>query len=240
MVAASGGNFALAIGHAATSLGLKAHLFVPGTSPLAKIDRVRATGAQVSVIDGFYGDALDASRSHVATNGGLFAHAYDQTEVVEGAGTCGLEILADVPEVDTVLVPVGGGGLIGGIAAAIEGRAKVIGVETELTPTFHAARAAGEPVDVEVGGLAVSSLGSKRLGDLVWELQKKWIDDSLLVTDDAVLNAQRQLWATARIIVEPGAAVGMAALLAGVYQPRSDETVVVVLSGANLDPASIL
>lgn len=240
VVAASGGNFAFAIGHAAASLDLRAHLFVPATSPPAKVDRVRATGAEVSVIEGFYADALDASRDHVTRSGGLLAHAYDLIEVVEGAGTCGLEILSQVPDVDTVLVPVGGGGLIAGIAAAITDHAAVIGIETERTPTLHAARKHGGPVDVDVGGLAVSSLGSKRLGDIAWGIQERWVRDSLLVSDEAVLEAQRLLWSSARIMVEPGAAVGMAALLSGVYQPSSHETVTLVLSGANLDPASIL
>jgi threonine dehydratase len=240
VIAASGGNFAFAIGHASATLGRRAHLFVPSTSPAAKIDRVRATGAEVTVIDGFYADALDASRSYAAKNGGLLAHAYDQTEVVEGAGSCGLEILGQAPAVNTVLVPVGGGGLIGGIAAAIQDSAGIVGVETVLTPTLHAARQSGGPIDVDVGGVAVSSLGSKTLGDIAWEVSQLWIDDSLLVSDEAVVEAQRRLWSAARIMAEPGAAVGVAALLSGVYQPGHDETVVVVLSGANLDPTSIL
>jgi len=240
IVAASGGNFAFAIGHAAAILGKKAHLFVPATSPAAKIDRVRATKAEVTVIEGFYADALEASRKHVANNGGLLAHAYDQVEVVDGAGTCGLEILAQVPDADTVLVPVGGGGLIAGIAAAIQDDAKIIAIETEQTPTLYASRAAGKIVDVDVGGVAVSSLGSKRLGDIAWEITQRYVNDSLLVNDDSVREAQSAHWSTTRLIVEPGAAVGMASLLSGVYLPRSDETVVVLLSGANVDPASVV
>ncbi|MGI8518651.1 MAG: threonine/serine dehydratase [Acidimicrobiia bacterium] len=240
IVAASGGNFAFAVGQAAATLGRKAHLFVPATSPAAKIDRVRATKAEVTVIEGFYADALEASRQHVANNGGLLAHAYDQIEVVEGAGTCGLEILAQVPEVDTVLVPVGGGGLIAGIAAALQGDANVIAIETDQTPTLYASRTAGGIVDVEVGGVAVSSLGSKRLGDIAWQITQRYVDDSILVSDDAVRQAQNALWSIARLIVEPGGSVGMASLLSGVYQPRKDETVVVVLSGANVDPASVV
>lgn len=239
VVAASGGNFAYALGYAASRLRARAHLFVPSTSPAAKINNVRSTGAEVTVVEGFYDDALEASRECVATHGGLLAHAYDLDKVVEGAGTCGLEIRAQVPDADTVLVSVGGGGLIAGIALDLQDDARVIGVETELTPTLYEARRQGGPVDVEVGGIAVSSLGSKRLGDIAWEASEKWIDDSLLVTDDAILDAQRRLWSAARIMVEPGAAAGTAALLSGVYEPQRDETVVVVLSGANLDPASI-
>ncbi|CAN5256199.1 threonine/serine dehydratase [soil metagenome] len=239
VIAASGGNFAFAVGHAAATLGRKAHLFVPSTSPPAKIDRVRATGAQVSVIDSYYADALEASREFVRNNGGLLAHAYDQTEVVEGAGTCGLEIREQVPDVEMVLVSVGGGGLIAGIAIAIQDEAKIVGVESQLTPTLYEARRSGGPIDVDVGGIAVSSLGSKRLGDIAWDVTERWVDDSLVVEDDAVLEAQRRLWSSTRIMVEPGGAAGTAALLSGVYKPRPDETVVVVLSGANLDPASI-
>jgi len=239
VVAASGGNFAFAIGHAAAQLGRRAHLFVPSTSPPAKVDRVRDTGAEVTVVDGYYHDCLDASRRHVSAHGGLFAHAYDQEEVVIGAGTCGLEILEQAPP-DAVLVPVGGGGLIAGIAAALADDVRVIGVETELTPTLSEARRVGGPTDIEVGGVAVSSLGSQRLGDIAWEMSKRFVDDSILVTDEAVVEAQRRLWQSARIVVEPGAAVGTAALLSGSYRPQVDETVVVVLSGATVDPATVV
>jgi threonine dehydratase len=239
LVAASGGNFAFALGYAASALGAHAHLFVPSTSPAAKVENVRSTGAEITIIDGFYADALEASRAYVAENGGRLAHAYDQVPVVVGAGTCGLEIDEQILDVDTVLVPVGGGGLIAGIAFALQDDAAVVGVETEKTPTLYEARRRGGPVDVEVGGVAVSSLGSKRLGDIAWEASQRWIDDALLVTDDAVVEAQRTIWSKARIMVEPGGAVGVAALISGAYRPRDDEVVVVVLSGANLDPVSI-
>ena len=187
VVAASGGNFALAIAHAADVLGIRAHLFVPDSSPPEKIRRLHESGAEVTVVAGVYRDALATSREFAATNGGMLAHAYDQAEVVAGAGTCGLEILDQVPDVDTD--PRGGGrwrsdrrNRFGGTRTG----AKVIGVETEGTPTLHAARAAGHPVDVEVSGLALSSLGSTRLGDIPWEAAQRWVADSLLVSDESV------------------------------------------------------
>lgn len=239
VVAASGGNFALAIAHAARVLGIHAHLFMPDSSPPEKFQRVHDSGATVTVVKGIYRDALVESRAFVAETGGTLAHAYDQAEVVEGAGTCGMEILDQIPAVDTILVAVGGGGLIGGIASAVRGRARVIGIETEGTPTLHSARAAGHPVDVEVGGLAVSSLGSSRLGDIAWEAARQWVADSLLVTDLAVVEAQRFLWETCRLIAEPGAATTVAALLSGVYVPAGNETVVALVCGANVNPATI-
>jgi threonine dehydratase len=239
VVAASGGNFALAVAHAARVLGIHAHLFMPDSSPPEKFQRVHDSGATVTVVKGIYRDALAESRAFVAETGGTLAHAYDEAEVVEGAGTCGLEILDQIPGVDTILVAVGGGGLIGGIASAVRGQARVIGVETEGTPTLHSARAAGHPVEVEVGGLAVSSLGSSRLGDIAWEAARQWVADSLLVTDSAVVEAQRFLWETCRLIAEPGAATTVAALLSGVYVAAANETVVAVVCGANVNPATI-
>ena len=239
VVAASGGNFALAIAHAARVLGIHAHLFVPDSSPPEKFQRLHDSGAEMTIVKGIYRDALAESRNFVAEAGGWLAHAYDQTEVVEGAGTCGLEILDQVPEVDTILVAVGGGGLIGGIASAVRGQARVIGVETEGTPTLHSARTAGHPVDVEVSGLAVSSLGSSRLGDIAWEAAGQWVADSLLVTDSAVVKAQLFLWETCRVIAEPGGATTVAALLSGVYVPAADETVVALVCGANVNPGTM-
>jgi threonine dehydratase len=240
VVAASGGNFALAIAHAAEVLGIRACLFVPDSSPADKIRRLQESGAEVTVVEGVYRDALAMSREFSATNGGLLAHAYDQAEVVEGAGTCGFEIVAQVPDVDTILVAVGGGGLIGGIASAVRTGARVVGVETEGTPTLYEARVAGHPVDVDVSGLALSSLGSSRLGDISWEAARQWVTDSLLVTDESVKEAQRFLWETCRLIAEPGGATTIAALLSGAYKPMADETVVALVCGANVDPATVV
>jgi threonine dehydratase len=145
-----------------------------------------------------------------------------------------------VPDVDTILVAVGGGGLIGGIASAVRTGARVVGVETEGTPTLYEARVAGHPVDVDVSGLALSSLGSSRLGDISWEAARQWVTDSLLVTDESVKEAQRFLWETCRLIAEPGGATTIAALLSGAYKPMADETVVALVCGANVDPATVV
>lgn len=238
VVAASGGNFGLAVAYAARSLGVVADIFVPATSPDAKIARLREQGAEVHVIDGYYADALEASQEFIAGHDALVAHAYDQFDVVAGQGTCGREMAMQVSDTDVVLVAVGGGGLIGGIASWYRGDTRVVGVETVGTPTLHSARAAGGPVDVEVGGVAADSLGSRRLGDIAWEANR-WIDDSLLVEDDAVRQAQRWLWDECRLIAEPGAATTIAALLSGVYRPGAGEHVLALVCGANTDPAAV-
>jgi threonine dehydratase len=239
VVAASGGNFALAIAHAAARLGRTAELFVPSTSPPDKIDRLRATGAAVEVIAGMYPEALEASRRHVGEHGGLLAHAYDLPEVVAGAGTCALEI-ATQTTADTVLVAVGGGGLIAGVASWFRGDVRVIGVETEGTATLYRSRAAGRQVEVELSGIAVSSLGTSRLGDIAWEASTRWVAGSVLVTDQQVVGAQRWLWDNVRLIAEPGAAAPLAALLSGAYQPDAGERVVVIVCGANTLPSTFL
>lgn len=239
VVAASGGNFGLAVAYAASRLGITADIFIPATSPPAKIARLREHGAGVHVIDGYYADALVASEEFVRERDALFAHAYDQLEVVAGQGTCGREMQEQVPDADTVMVAVGGGGLIGGIASWYRGAARIIGVETAQTPTLYEARAAGGPVDVEVGGLAADSLGSRRLGQIAWEACRQWVTDSVLVTDGAVRDAQQWLWAHCRLVAEPGAATPIAALLSGAYRPAPDERVLVLVCGANTDPGSI-
>lgn len=240
VVAASGGNFGLAIGHAARVLGIAADLFVPDSSPVDKIARVRMTGAEVHVIRGVYNDALEASRSFAAETGATLAHAYDQEQVIAGAGTCALEIAVQVPQVDTVLVAVGGGGLIGGVASWFRDGAKIVGVETDQTATLHAARAAGRPVDVTIGGLALSALGVYRIGDLAWHAATRWVDDSVLVTDDDLRRAQTFLWEKVRVLAEPAGAAPIAALMAGAYRPEGKENVVAVICGANTDPGSII
>jgi threonine dehydratase len=240
VVAASGGNFGLAVVYAADRLGLKATIFVPASSPPAKIARLQSfPSAAIEVIPGVYDDALAASREWLASHDAFFAHAYDQPEVVAGQGTCALEIDAQLPGIDTVVVAVGGGGLIGGVAAWFEDRVKVVAVETEQTPTLNRALAAGRPVDVEIGGIAVSSLGSRRVGEIAFAVASRYVDGSILVSDDDIVAAQRWLWETARIAAEPGAAAPTAALLTGAYRPEPSERVALIVCGANLDPASI-
>jgi len=239
VVAASGGNFGLAVAHAAAELGLVADIFVPETSPPAKVERLRHLGATVHSVPGQYAEALEASESWNEANEALFAHAYDQVDVVAGQGTCGMEMATQIPEATSVLVAVGGGGLIGGIASWYRDDITVVGVETEGTPTLHSARRAGGPVDIDVGGLAVSSLGSRRLGDIAWEVSQRWIDDSILVGDEATVAAQQWLWENCRLAVEPGAATPVAALLSGAYKPLPDEHIAVLVCGANVDPGTV-
>jgi threonine dehydratase len=239
VVAVSGGNFGLAMAYAARALGHPITVFVPELAPRVKIDGIRSLGAEVAVVSGPMDRIFAASDERIARTGALFAHPYDQPEILAGAGTCGREFDEQCPGLDTVLVAVGGGGLIGGIAAWMGDRVRVVGVETEGTPTLHAALAAGEPVPVEPSGIAASSLGGPMIGALAWALAGRSIHDSLLVTDDHLRAAQHELWQTARLVVEPGGAAAYAALFAGVYRPDPDERVGVVLCGANTDPGSV-
>jgi len=232
VVAASGGNHGAAVAYAAMKLGLKAHIYVPGISSPAKIARIRQYGADIVVGGDTYVDALAASRAFAAQHGLLEVHAYDMFETLCGQGTLGLEWLDQAEGLDTILVAVGGGGLIGGIAAAIGGRVRIVGVEPENAPTLHKAKAAGAPVDVPVSGIAADSLGARRIGNLCFALSRD-IDRSVLVTDDAIVAAQKTLWDVLRVVAEPGGAAAMAALLSGRYVPGPDERVGVLLCGAN-------
>jgi len=239
VVAASGGNFGLALAHAARELGHRARIFVPATSPSEKIDGLASLGAQVEVVDGFYPEALAASERHIASTGAMRAHAYDLPANILGAATLGMELEAQIGLPDTILVAVGGGGLIGGIAAWFTDRARIIAVETAGTACLHAARAAGQPVDVTVSGLAASSLGASRIGSLGWSYHA-WIDDSLVVADQDVREAQYRLWELARLVAEPGGATAVAALTSQHYRPAPGERVVAIVCGANTDPATVV
>lgn len=239
VVAASGGNFGLAIARAGRTSGIPVDIFVPATSPRVKIDEIGREGATVHVIDGYYAEALAAAKEFVAAGDVLEAHAYDQPEVVAGQGTCGLEILDQVDDVDTVLVAVGGAGLIGGISSWVRDDARVVAAETHGTPALHRALQAGKPVTVDVGGVAADSLGARVVGEIGFEAATRWVDESVLVGDDDVVAAQRWLWGHARSVAEPGAATAMAAVLSGAYRPSAGERVCVVVCGANTDPASV-
>ena len=239
VVAASGGNFALAVAWAARRLSGRATVFVPDSSPAAKIDRLRDLDADVRVVAGYYADALAAAQEYTSATGARWAHAYDQREVVAGQGTVAAELVAEHPDLDTVIVACGGGGLLAGVAGLLATDVRVVAVETHGTPALHAARAAGGPVDVEVSGLAASSLGARRLGSLAWAAQP-WVDEAVLVTDDDVRAAQRLLWERHRLVAEPGGAAALAALTAGAYLPGPGERVAVVLCGANTDPSEVV
>jgi|SRR5215472_5824672 len=233
VVAASGGNHGAAVAYAAMQLGIPAKIFVPAISSPAKIERIRGYGAELVVGGDRYADALVAGEDWSAQSGALAIHAFDQRETLLGQGTVGLELESQIGDLDTLLVAVGGGGLIGGIASWYEGKIRVVGVEPEAAPTLTRALAAGRPVDAEAGGLAADSLAPRRIGDRVFPIVERFVERVVLVPDDAILHAQQALWATLRVVAEPGGAAAFAALLAGRYQPRSGEHVGVLLSGAN-------
>jgi threonine dehydratase len=238
VVTASGGNAGLAVAYVARELGLPAKVFVPETAPAAKLSKLGTLGADVVRAGSEYAEAHVKARDFHARTGALLVHAYDQPEVVAGQGTLGLELLEQA-EFDTVLVAVGGGGLIGGIATAIGDRAHVVGIEPELCPTMRGALAAGGPVDVPVSGVASDALGSRRLGDYAYAAIKASGVESVLVSDEQIVAARRELWQDYRLAVEHGAATAYAALSAGVYRPEPDERVLIVLCGANTDPSDL-
>jgi threonine dehydratase len=233
IVAASGGNHGAAVAYAAMKLGIPAKIFVPGISSPAKIQRIRDYGADLVVGGDGYADALASSEAWRAQSGALAVHAFDQRETMLGQGTIGLELETQLADLDTLLVAVGGGGLIGGVAAWYQRRLEAIGVEPEASPTLTRALAAGHPVDAEAGGIAADSLAPRRVGEQVFPIVKRCVDRVVLVSDEAIQQAQRALWATLRVVAEPGGAAAFAALLSGRYRPRSDEHVGVLLSGGN-------
>jgi threonine dehydratase len=239
VLAASGGNFGLAVAYAANRLGHPAEIFVPSTSPPMKVERIRSYGATVHVVDGYYADAFAACEERAFDTGAAFLHPYDQPAVVAGQGTLALELADQEPRLDTVIVAVGGGGLIGGIAAWFASDVRVIGVETDRCPTMTAALAADEPVDVEVGGIAADALGAGRAGMIGLAIVRRHVERVVLVTDDAVARARRLLWDECRVAAEPGAATPLAALVSGAYTPQPDERVALVICGGNADPADL-
>jgi threonine dehydratase len=233
VVAASGGNHGAAVAYAAMRLGIKATIFVPKVTAAAKLDRIRGYGAELVVTGEVYAEALAASEARVAQTGALAVHAYDQPETLLGQGSVALELEAQRPEIDTLLVAVGGGGLIGGIAAWYESRTRVVAVEPETAPTLHDALKAGQPVDAPADGIAADSLAPRHVGRLMFPLAQQHVDAAVLVTDDAIRDAQRALWDVLRVAVEPGGAAALAALLSRRYQPQAGERVAVLLCGAN-------
>jgi threonine dehydratase len=249
VAAASGGNHGAAVAYAAHRLGIPAKIFVPTVSSAAKIARIRSLGADLVVGGDRYADALEAAERWIAASGALSVHAYDQRETIMGQGTLALELASQTgasqtgagqsEDVDTVLVPVGGGGLLAGVASWFAGTVRVVGVEPEGAPTLSRARAAGEPVDVPVDGIAADALGARRTGNLVFRIAQEYVEDVVLVDDDAIRQAQRTLWQTARIAAEPAGSAGVAALLTGAYKAAQGERVAVVISGANMDPAQL-
>ena len=232
VVAASGGNHGVAVAWAACQLGVPATIFVPTVSSPAKIARIRGYGAQLMVTGDRYADALAASQEWLAGHDALAVHAYDQPLTLLGQGSLALELAGQAPQLDTVLVAVGGGGLAGGIAAYYSGDVRVVGVEPEHAPTLTAALAAGEPVDAEAGSIAADALAPRRVGELMFPIAQRFME-TVLVTDEAISAAQRALWQDARLVTEPAGATAYAALHSGAYRPADGERIGVVLSGAN-------
>ena len=232
VVAASGGNHGVAVAYAAMRLGVPAKIFLPTVSSPAKIARIRGYDAELVVGGDLYADALAASEAWVAQSGALPVHAFDQPETLLGQGTVALE-LEQQARLDTLLVPVGGGGLIGGIAAWYAGRVRVIGVEPEAAPTLFEALRAGRPVDAPAGGIAADSLAPRRVGEVMFPIARAHVERVVLVSDDAIRRAQQAVWETFRVVAEPGSAATTAALLSGAYVPAAGERVGVVLSGGN-------
>ncbi|WP_432488252.1 serine/threonine dehydratase [Kineococcus sp. SYSU DK018] len=236
VVAASGGNHGLAVAHAARALGIEAEVFVPESAPAVKVEGIRARGARVTLAGASYAEAAAASAERASAPGALAVHAYDDPAVLAGQGTVALELSEQAPDLDTVLVATGGGGLIGGVAAWYGTGTRVVSVETHGAPTMHAALAAGRPVDVAVGGLAADSLGAKRIGAHGFAGAVAAGVTAVLVEEEAVRAARRLLWEDLRVTAEPGGAVALAALLQGAYSPAAGERVGVVVCGGNADP----
>ncbi|MDA8052178.1 MAG: threonine/serine dehydratase [Rhodospirillales bacterium] len=234
VVAASGGNHGAAVAFAARRLGLPAAIFVPSVTSPAKLARIRSYGAELVVGGERYADALAASERRIAETGALAVHAYDQEETLLGQGSIGLEIEDDAPAVETLLVAVGGGGLIGGIAAWYRGKVRIVAVESEGAPTLARAFAAGRPVNAPAGGIAVDSLAPRQVGGLMFPIARAFVDPEVrLVTDDDIRRAQTALWDVLRVATEPGGAAAFAALLSGRYRARGEERVAVLVCGAN-------
>ena len=233
VVAASGGNHGAAVAYAAMVLKVPAKIFIPSVSSKAKVDRIRDYGADLVIEGDRYADALAASEAWAKQSGAMQVHAFDQQETMLGQGTIGMELAEQAPDIDTLLVSVGGGGLIAGLAAWYAGRIQVIGVEPFASPTLTEALRAGHPVDAEAGGLAADSLAPKRVGERVFPIAQKMVHDTVLVTDQAIAQAQRLLWRTLRIVAEPGGAASFSALSSGAYRPRPQERVAVIICGGN-------
>jgi threonine dehydratase len=233
VVAASGGNHGTAVAFAAMKLKKPARIFVPEVASPAKLERIREYGADLVVTGERYADALAASEIWAAQSGALAVHAFEQLETLLGQATVGLEFEEQAPDLDSLIVAVGGGGLIGGIASWYSSRIKIVGVEPEAAPTLTRALEAGRPVDAEAGGIAADSLAPKRVGEMIFPIAQAHVQKVLLVSDEAIQDAQKALWKILRVVAEPGGAAAFAALLSRRYQPRLGERVGVLVCGGN-------
>ena len=239
LVAASGGNHGAAVAYVGRALGLPVEVFVPAVTSRLKRERITGFGAHLVVGGEIYDDAQRAADARAAETGALLVHPYDHELVVAGQGTVGRELDDQVPGLDTVLVAVGGGGLIAGVASWYRGRAKVVSVEPEVIPAMERALVAGEPVEVGVSGVAADSLGAKRIGAVPWACASPFVHEAVLVPDDAITATQRLLWSELRLVAEPGGAAALAALVCGAYRPAEGERVAVIVCGSNTDPAAL-
>jgi threonine dehydratase len=233
VVAASGGNHGAAVAFAAMRCKVPARIFVPSVASPTKIRNIQAYGAHLVISGERYADALNASEAWAEESGAMRVHAFDQDETLLGQGTVGLELEEQASDIDTLLVSVGGGGLIAGIAAWYRGRIRIIGVEPEKAPTLTRALEAGHPVDAEAGGIAADSLAPRRVGELVFPIVQRYVERTVLVPDEAIESAQRLLWSTLRFVAEPGGAAALAALTSGRYVPQPDERLAVLICGGN-------
>ena len=242
LVAASGGNHGLAVAHVGHRLGIATRIFVPESAPAVKVDAIAALGAEVNRVGATYAEALLASHDAAAEPGALALHAYDSFGTVAGQASLGVELGQQLPDVDTVLVAVGGGGLLSGLTRGLAGgrpAARVVAVEPESCPTLHRALETGAPVDVQVGGVAADALGASRLGEIAFATAMEHQTPSLLVEDDAIIAARRWLWRETRVAAEPAGATALAVLTTGRYVPAPDERVCVVVCGGNADPSGL-
>ena len=239
VVAASGGNHGAAVAFAAMKLGKPATIFVPSVASQAKLDRIRNYGAELIIAGDRYAESLEACEAWTKQSGALPIHAYEGDETLLGQGTLGLELEEQDPKLDSLLVAVGGGGLIGGVAAWYQNRVKVVAVEPTEAPTLHLALKAGRPVDSPAGGIAADSLAPRQVGQQMFPIAQRFVQSSLLVTDEEILDAQKRLWEATRIIAEPGGATAFAALLSGRYKPERGERVGVIVCGGNTEKVAI-
>ena len=242
--AASGGNHGAAVAYAAGKLGVRARIFVPEIASANKVAKIRAYGAEAVIGGASYTEAQESCNAYVAETGALLIHPYDAPETIAGAATVALEWEEDLRRLgfdglDTVLVAVGGGGLISGVAAWFAGRVRVVGVEPEGSRALHAALEAGGPVDVAVKSIAADSLGARRVGGFNFDICRRFVSEVALVPDEAIIAAQRRLWTEASIVAEPGGAAAFAALLSGAWRPAKAERVGVLVCGANADLPSV-
>jgi len=235
VVAASGGNHGAAVAFAAMKLRKPATIFVPSVASPTKLDRIRGYGAELVIAGDRYAESLEASEAWTAQSGALPIHAYEGNETLLGQGTLGMELEQQDPELDSLLVAVGGGGLIGGVAAWYQDTLKIVAVEPFEAPTLERALSAGRPVDSPAGGIAADSLAPRQVGQQIFPIAQKYVREVVLVTDEEILQAQKRLWESVRVVAEPGGATAFAALLSRRYKPEPGERVGVIVCGGNTD-----